>query len=182
VADNFPNVRSPWIFATAAAALLLVWLRPKKARAHVVGGKVSLPPGGRFGPKNPHRPGHKGIDLFGKEGTPIYAAAGGVVTFSGIISGYGESVAITLPSGERNLYTHLRTRDVKKGDRVATGQQVGELGRTANGKCGRYFCTSPPHLHFEVITDAGPINRSRSRVDPEKWLAANAAAPALVVT
>ena len=182
MADNFPNVRSPWIFATAAAALLLVWLRPKKARAHVVGGKVSLPPGGRFGTKNPHRPGHKGIDLFGKEGTPIYAAAGGVVTFSGIISGYGESVAITLPSGERTLYTHLRTRNVKKGDRVAMGQQVGELGRTANGKCGRYFCTSPPHLHFEVITDAGPINRSRSRVDPEKWLAANAAAPALVVT
>jgi len=138
----------------------------------IVGGAGVVYPGGRFEGENPHRGyRHHGIDIWADRGTPVYAAASGVVTYSGKIKGYGEVVAITLSNGLRNVYAHLDRRDVRKGDQVKGCDQVGTVGSTAYGKCGKNFCNEKPHLHFEVILDKGGISRDRRRAEPIKWLA-----------
>jgi murein DD-endopeptidase MepM/ murein hydrolase activator NlpD len=92
---------------------------------------------------------HLGIDVIGKVGDPVIAAAGGVVTGSFSEPAYGNRVEITHgtdASGKRTrtVYKHLQRRLVSKGDVVARGQQIGTLGTTGMLSGGI------PHLHFEL--------------------------------
>ncbi|MCT7987103.1 peptidoglycan DD-metalloendopeptidase family protein [Laspinema olomoucense] len=95
---------------------------------------------------------HKGIDIAGPIGTPIYAAAPGVVITAGWNSGgYGNLVEIEHPDGSITLYAHNHRIMVQEGQQVEQGQQVAEMGSTG-------FSTGP-HLHFEIHTAAqGAVN------------------------
>lgn len=86
---------------------------------------------------------HKGIDIAGPVGTPIVAAASGVVITAGWNSGgYGNLVEIQHSDGSITLYAHNSRLLVRTGQYIQQGQQVAEMGSTG-------FSTGP-HLHFEV--------------------------------
>lgn len=86
---------------------------------------------------------HKGIDLAAPVGTPIYAAAPGVVEYARWnAGGYGNLVDIRHPDGSLTRYAHNNRLLVKEGEWVEQGQQISELGNT-----GR---STGPHLHFEI--------------------------------
>jgi murein DD-endopeptidase MepM/ murein hydrolase activator NlpD len=106
----------------------------------------------KFG-KRGNRP-HKGIDLAKKPGAPIYAAADGVVVYSGSRQrGYGNLVILKHSGGYVTVYAHNRRNLVDEGERVRQGFQIAELGNT-----GR---STGPHLHFEIRHKGKPINPLR---------------------
>jgi murein DD-endopeptidase MepM/ murein hydrolase activator NlpD len=88
---------------------------------------------------------HAGMDIKAELGTPILAAAPGVVTSSGQERAYGRIVRIEHDSGFITVYAHNLENLVEVGDRVSAGTIIATVGRT--GKA------STPHLHFEVRHD-----------------------------
>jgi len=95
---------------------------------------------------------HRGIDVAGPVGTPVVAAANGVVVRSGWNSGgYGNMVDIRHPDGSLTRYAHNSRLLVREGQQVAQGQQIAEMGST-----GR---STGPHLHFEIhLPGTGTVN------------------------
>jgi murein DD-endopeptidase MepM/ murein hydrolase activator NlpD len=86
---------------------------------------------------------HNGIDIGAPTGTPIVAAAPGVVTYARWNSGgYGNLVEVTHPDGSLTLYAHNNRIVVEEGDQVEQGQHIADMGSTG-------FSTGP-HLHFEL--------------------------------
>ena len=116
----------------------------------------------RFGPTSfalepplgQYRHFHTGVDLSAPLGTPVMAAADGVVVAVGHgASGYGNFVVIAHGGGIATLYGHLLVTSVSAGKTVARGQVIGLEGSTG-------FSTGP-HLHFELrvyeqVTDPMP--------------------------
>ena len=90
---------------------------------------------------------HKGIDIANNTGTAILAARSGTVTYAGWSSGYGYLVEITHDDGESTRYAHNSQLLVKKGQRVAQGARISNMGST-----GR---STGPHLHFEIRRRGG---------------------------
>lgn len=103
---------------------------------------------------------HEGLDFTAAVGTPIYAAAGGVVTVSEQMPDYGKIVKISHGSGMETRYAHASELLVKVGEVVKKGQLIARVGST-----GR---STGPHLHFEVRRDGAPL-------DPRKFLQQSAA-------
>lgn len=93
---------------------------------------------------------HKGIDFRGAIGTPIHAAARGVVSFVGRRSGYGKVVEINHGNGLLTRYAHMSAWKAKLGQRVNAGDIVGAMGST-----GR---STGSHLHFEVRINNRAVN------------------------
>ncbi|MBN1572347.1 MAG: M23 family metallopeptidase [Deltaproteobacteria bacterium] len=93
---------------------------------------------------------HNGVDIINKAGTPIFAPAVGVVSFTGIRTGYGKYVIIDHGYGISTGYGHLENILVDEGDRVKRGQKIALMGNT-----GRSIGT---HLHYEVRINDVPIN------------------------
>ncbi len=95
---------------------------------------------------------HRGIDIAAPTGTPIMAAAPGVVVTAGWNDGgYGNLVEIKHPDGSLTLYAHNNRILVQEGQQVAQGEQISEMGSTG-------FSTGP-HLHFEIHpTGRGAVN------------------------
>lgn len=92
------------------------------------------------------------VDLAAKWGTPIRAAASGVVEreiSGGWGWGYGTHLIIRHPNGVRTLYAHNSKNLVKKGDWVVKGQIIAKVGSTGN--------STGPHLHFEVRGGRNPF-------------------------
>jgi len=86
---------------------------------------------------------HRGIDIAGPIGTPVVAAAPGVVVTAGWNSGgYGNLVEIKHEDGSLTLYAHNHRILVRKGQQVDQGDQIAEMGSTGY--------STGPHLHFEV--------------------------------
>ncbi|HEY9797741.1 MAG TPA: M23 family metallopeptidase, partial [Leptolyngbyaceae cyanobacterium] len=86
---------------------------------------------------------HKGIDIAAPVGTPVVAAAPGIVVSAGWNKGgYGNLVEIQHPDGSLTIYAHNNRILVRRGQEVAQGQQISEMGST-----GR---STGPHCHFEV--------------------------------
>lgn len=102
---------------------------------------------------------HGGMDFAAPTGTPIVApAAGTIVASTGNYMGeskWGNVVAIEHANGLRSTYAHMDKRQVKEGERVSAGQQIGTSG--ASGK------VTGPHLHLEVT-------RNGERIDPQALL------------
>ncbi len=86
--------------------------------------------------------GHEGIDIAGATGTPILAAAPGVVRFAGWDETYGNVVLLDHEFGFTSLYGHNDTLLVKTGQEIRREQAIARLGNT-----GR---STAPHVHFEV--------------------------------
>ncbi len=93
---------------------------------------------------------HNGIDIINKTGTPIFAPAVGVVSFTGIRTGYGKYLIIDHGYGVSTGYGHLDSILVDEGDRVKRGEKIALMGNT-----GRSIGT---HLHYEVRINNVPIN------------------------
>ena len=100
---------------------------------------------------------HPGLDMAGALFTPIHATAPGVVSFTGVRSGYGNTIEIDHGGGLKTRYGHLAAIAVDVGQRVAVGQRIGAMGST-----GR---STGPHLHYEVWVDG------RQR-DPDRFMKA----------
>ena len=91
---------------------------------------------------------HAGIDIVARPGTPVMAAADGVVTKSFFEPLFGNQITILhdLPDSPRvykSNYYHMRQRTVFVGDEVRQGQIIGQLGSTG-------LMAAFPHLHFEI--------------------------------
>jgi murein DD-endopeptidase MepM/ murein hydrolase activator NlpD len=85
---------------------------------------------------------HEGLDFPVDVGTPIFAAAGGVVIYSGIHPQYGNLIEIDHGNDFTTRYAHCSRLLVKEGEVVQRGAKVAESGATGRA--------TGPHLHFEV--------------------------------
>ena len=102
---------------------------------------------------------HKGVDFStgGKAGLPVHASFKGKVVQAEAQDpnddqvGYGNRIRIEHPNGYKTVYAHLSKIDVKRGDRVRSGQIIGWSGGV-KGSPGAGTSTGP-HLHFEIIKD-----------------------------
>ena len=111
------------------------------------------PFGMRMHPKYGRRIFHKGIDLAGVTGDPIFAT--GDATVQSVKNGqahkgYGKQILLDHKFGYQTRYAHLSKIHVKRGDKIVRGQLIGEVGSTG-GSTG-------PHLHYEVILKGRPVN------------------------
>ena len=128
----------------------------KEKPACVATGKLQWPTTGKFSSGFGRRWGrlHGGVDICNSTGTPIYAADGGTVVFSGYNNnGYGYLVKIDHGNGLLTFYAHNSSLLVKEGDKVFKGQPIAKMGNT-----GRSTGT---HLHYEVHlngTKVDPMN------------------------
>lgn len=102
---------------------------------------------------------HEGLDFTAVVGTPIHAAAGGIVIFAEQTPDYGKIIKIDHGSGLETRYAHASKLLVKVGDRVEKGQVISLVGST-----GR---STGAHLHYEIRLNGEPL-------DPRKYLQANA--------
>jgi len=96
---------------------------------------------------------HQGIDIAAPPGTPVVAAADGVVRFAGWNQGYGKAIEIDHGHGITTFYAHCSRIAVRVGQRVRRGQIIAYIGAT--GK------TTGPHLHYEVRVRGVPQNPER---------------------
>ncbi len=113
-------------------------------------GYISSGYGGRNDPFGRGRAHHMGIDIDANTGDPVTAAAGGVVSFSGVRNGYGNVVEIDHGNGYTTLYAHNSQNLVRAGDVVRADQQIARVGST-----GR---STGSHLHFEVKLNGRQVN------------------------
>ena len=106
-----------------------------------------------FGPRrvpgasNPH----KGIDIRGKTGDPVFASKDGVVTFAG---GDYNTILIQHDDGTQTRYMHNHRMLVKTGDRVKAGDKIATIGGTGPKGPAQYR----PHLHFETLINGRPTD------------------------
>jgi murein DD-endopeptidase MepM/ murein hydrolase activator NlpD len=94
---------------------------------------------------------HEGVDLANSIGTPIYAAADGIVRFAGIQGGFGTVVRVEhKAAGFETVYGHLYSYCVKEDQEVKRGERIGLMGSS-----GR---STGPHLHYEVRHSGKSLN------------------------
>jgi murein DD-endopeptidase MepM/ murein hydrolase activator NlpD len=96
---------------------------------------------------------HSGLDFAGSLWTPVFATAPGVISFTGVRNGYGNTVEIDHGRGFKTRYAHLEAISVQVGQEVAVGQRIGAIGST-----GR---STGPHLHYEIWVNGRPQNPDR---------------------
>ena len=128
----------------------------------VVGGLLGSSFGWRIDPLNGQSALHTGLDFPTANGTPILAAAGGVVVVQEYHAAYGNMVEVDHGNDLITRYAHASKVLVKKGDLVKRGQKIAEVGST-----GR---STGSHLHFEVLVQ-GVFQ------DPQKFLLAGRNVP-----
>ena len=102
---------------------------------------------------------HWGIDLAAPLGTPILAAADGVVLRAGPASGYGNAIYIQDADGNVEVYGHMRYLYVEAGDVVSAGDLIAKVGSEGQ--------STGPHLHFEIHVGS----MTGRPTDPQEWLA-----------
>ncbi|WP_149541199.1 M23 family metallopeptidase [Siccirubricoccus phaeus] len=103
---------------------------------------------------------HQGVDFAAPRGTPVFAAADGVVAEAGWRSGYGRVLRLTHAGGRETLYAHLSAigATMRPGTAVRQGEVIGRVGATG--------LATGPHLHFEVIADGRPVDPARLEAVP----------------
>jgi lipoprotein NlpD len=98
-------------------------------------------------------PNNKGLDIGGKAGDPVVAAAAGQVLYTGTgIRGFGKLIVIRHDGGFSSVYAHNRQILVKEGQSVARGQRIAELGDSDADR---------PKLHFEIRKSGKPVDPMR---------------------
>jgi len=84
---------------------------------------------------------HEGVDYGAPVGTPVHVVGDGVVAFAGQQNGYGNVIQIQHSDNRMTVYAHLSKIAVARGQRVAQGDHIGDVGQTG--------WATGPHLHFE---------------------------------
>ncbi len=107
---------------------------------------------------------HLGVDYAAPSGTPVGAAADGVVTHAGWLGGYGKTVKLRHANGFETLYGHLSRVNVGAGQRVSQGTCVGLVGRTG--------LATAPHLDYRMIRDGQFVNPLKIQAPPKGPVAA----------
>jgi murein DD-endopeptidase MepM/ murein hydrolase activator NlpD len=120
-----------------------------------VEGRLTSSFGERVDPFNGEGAFHSGIDISVPYGTPVHAAADGVVTFAEVMNGYGNLISVEHGHGLSTRYGHLSAFAVTAGEHVHRGQVIGYVGATGRA--------TSPHLHYEVRIQDTPVN-------PHKYL------------
>ncbi|MGK9477455.1 M23 family metallopeptidase [Melioribacter sp. OK-6-Me] len=100
--------------------------------------------------------GHMGLDLGVKEGTPIYAAAGGLVIFANYTIDYGYTIILQHDDNYISIYKHCSELLKKPQDYVVAGELIALSGNSGTKTTG-------PHLHFELWFKGKPV-------DPEQYI------------
>jgi murein DD-endopeptidase MepM/ murein hydrolase activator NlpD len=116
---------------------------------------VSSKFGWRISPFTNQREFHKGYDIAARDGTPIYATAGGVVTFAGNRGLLGKTIIIDHGHGLTTVYGHCSSLLKAKGERVSRWDTVALVGNSGS--------STGAHLHYEVWVHGVPVN-------PEKYI------------
>jgi murein DD-endopeptidase MepM/ murein hydrolase activator NlpD len=111
--------------------------------------------GYRQSPYTGEREFHKGLDIAGRMGTPIFAAADGEVIYAMQKKALGYAVKIRHGYGVETVYGHMEETTVKPGQTVKRGQQIGLMGST-----GR---STGPHVHYAVVVNG-------KGVDPRNYI------------
>lgn len=120
-----------------------------------VEGRLTSNFGERVDPFNGEGAFHSGLDISVPYGTPVHAAADGVVSSANFMSGYGRLITLEHGHGIATRYGHLSGFAITPGQHVRRGQVIGYVGTT-----GR---VTSPHLHYEVRIQSVPV-------DPHKYL------------
>jgi murein DD-endopeptidase MepM/ murein hydrolase activator NlpD len=94
---------------------------------------------------------HTGIDIAAPAGTPIHAAADGIISIAWLCGGYGNYVRIRHGNDTATGYAHASkfARGIYSGAHVAAGQIIAYVGSTG--------LSTGPHLHFEVLVKGQPV-------------------------
>ena len=106
--------------------------------------------GYRTDPFQGRRKNHKGLDIPGPVGTPIFATADGTIGRAQWVSGYGKYIEVEHGNAIQTRYGHLSAMNVVSGQRVKQGDIIGFMGST-----GR---STGSHLHYEVRIAGEPVN------------------------
>lgn len=114
---------------------------------------ISSPFGTRTDPFTKRKARHKGVDIAGKEGTPIRSVGAGVVVWAGKRFGYGNLVEVEHGNGMVTRYAHAKAVLVKEGDVVNKGDEIALMGSS-----GR---STGSHVHFEVLKHGRQLDPSQ---------------------
>ena len=148
-ARDFYNRFSSWGVSEGAGGCVSAigdWQWPHGAD----NGRITSCFGSRRAPTAGASTNHPGVDIAAGEGTPILAAADGVVTFAGSAGNAGLLVKIEHSDGLETQYMHNSEILVSNGDTVEQGQQIAREGATGN--------VTGSHLHFEIIRNGEKVN------------------------
>ena len=113
-----------------------------------------------------HKGWHSGLDIWANIGTPLYAIADGEVTMAGPSGGCGPAqIEIKHANNIYSVYCHNQSGNVKVGDKVKKGQQIGTVGSEGNAK------DIVPHVHLE-ITEGQPnwSDQNTGRKNPKDYI------------
>jgi len=107
---------------------------------------------------------HEGVDIINAVGTPVYAAADGIVSFTGHESGYGITLQLDHGYSLKTLYGHLSQILVHEGQKVKRGEIIARSGNTG--------LSNGPHLHYEVRVNGvaqNPIDYFFDDISPKDF-------------
>lgn len=136
--------------AQQASSSGYTWVQGTGQLGWPVSGEITSPYGYRTHPIWGTTIYHSGIDIGVDEGTPVHAADGGTVVWSGWMGGYGYAVVIDHGNGMSTLYGHNSDLAVSEGQDVGKGQVIAYAGSTGN--------STGPHVHFEVRISGDPVD------------------------
>ena len=142
--DSDPNIAGEFLFDRTTK------VTEPSSRATNMTPEVSSGFGVRHDPIDGSQRFHTGIDIAAQEGSPVLAAAPGVVRRAGRRGGYGNAVEIDNGGGVSTLYGHASAVAVHEGQSVKAGEPVAFVGHTGRA--------TGSHLHFEVRKDGKPID------------------------
>ena len=113
-------------------------------------GRITSPFGMRRHPILGYVRMHRGIDMGGGYGGPVFAVSDGVVQVAGRTGGYGNYVKLSHGGGLGTGYGHMSRIAVRAGQHVSRGQVIGYIGSSS--------LSTGPHLHYEVYRNGVPVN------------------------
>lgn len=117
--------------------------------------KITSGFGPRVDPTTQSKRMHRGIDFRAPLGASVYATANGEVLQAELFGKWGNLVVIAHPNGFVTRYAHLQSFNVKVGEQVSQGKEIGKVGNTG--------LSLGPHLHYEIEKDGNLVN-------PEEYL------------
>jgi murein DD-endopeptidase MepM/ murein hydrolase activator NlpD len=141
--QSFGDLKKTWEAKTDS-------IKHMPAMHPVLAGRITSDFGMRLHPIFKRYRKHPGIDFAAKLGTPIYAAADGVVKLAKYNGGYGNCVFVDHLYGFESRYSHMQKILVRRGQKVKRGDKIGLVGKTG--------VATAPHLHFEVHYNGKEVN------------------------